>query len=197
MKKKTVWITAGAAAAVLVVAGVGVAVADPFDNDSDDRLTGTALEQASEAALDEVGEGRVTDSERSDDPDHAYEIEVTLENGQEIEVELDEDFGVVRVDDGTRDGDDDSRDDDGRDDDGQDDDSATGSPSAAPDAAITDAERSSAESAALAAAGGGTVTELERSDDADHAWEVEVTLADGTDVDVELDAAFAVTKVDR
>ena len=36
------------------------------------------------------------------------------------------------------------------------------------------------------------VTEAERSDDADHAFEVEVTREDGTDVDVELDAAFAV-----
>ena len=49
-----------------------------------------------------------------------------------------------------------------------------------------------ASEAALGAVGSGTVTEAERSDDADHAFEVEVTREDGTDVDVELDAAFAV-----
>ena len=66
----------------------------------------------------------------------------------------------------------------------------------ADNAPITDAERESAEKAALAEAGGGTVTDLERSDDQDHAWEVEVTL-DGRDIDIELDADFNVTRVDQ
>ena len=64
------------------------------------------------------------------------------------------------------------------------------------DAPISDTERSSAEDAAIEAAGGGTVTDLDRSDDNDHAWEVEVTLADGSEVDVELDADFGVVRVD-
>ena len=64
------------------------------------------------------------------------------------------------------------------------------------DAPISADDRSSAEKAALDAAGPGTVTDLDRSDDADHAWEVEVTAADGTDVDVELDAQFAVVRID-
>jgi uncharacterized membrane protein YkoI len=186
MKKKTVWITAGAAAAVLVIGGVAVAVAEPWDNDIDDRLSGSTLEQASEAALAEVGDGRVTDSERSDDPDHAYEIEITRENGQEVDVELDEDFGVVRVDD--------LRDDTA----GGSNPGASTTPSTdADDAPITEAERADVEAAALAEVGDGTVTELERSDDADHAWEVEVTLADGTEIDIELDEDLAVTKTDR
>ena len=41
-----------------------------------------------------------------------------------------------------------------------------------------------------------TVTDLDRSNDADHAWEVEVTAADGRETDVELDAEFAVVRVD-
>ena len=66
------------------------------------------------------------------------------------------------------------------------------------DAAISDADRTKAESAGLKAAGGdGTVTDLERSDDLDHAWEVEVTFADGRDVDVELAEDFTVTRVDK
>jgi uncharacterized membrane protein YkoI len=64
------------------------------------------------------------------------------------------------------------------------------------DAAISDADREQASGAALAEVGDGTVTDVDRSDDADHAWEVEVLLADGTDVDVELDAGFAVVRVD-
>ena len=183
MKKKTIWIAAGAAVIVLGGAGIAVAATDPFDQDND-RLTGTALENASEAALAEVGEGTVSEAERSDDLDHAYTVEVRLDNGDDVDVELDEQFDVVRVD-GVVPG------------------TATSStPTSAPgntddsNFAISTEDRASAEQAALAAAGSGTVTELERSDDADHAWEVEVTGADGRDIDVELDANFGVVKVD-
>ena len=183
MKKKTIWIVAGAAVIVLGGAGIAVAATDPFDQDND-RLTGSALENASDAALAEVGQGTVSEAERSNDLDHAYTVEVRLDNGDDVDVELDEQFDVVRVDGvvpgtGT---------------------TSTPSPSATAsagsDAAISAEERASAEQAALAAVGSGTVTELDRSDDADHAWEVEVTGADGRDTDVELDANFTVVKVD-
>ena len=190
MKKKTIWIVAGAAA-IVVLGGAGIAVAatDPFDQDND-RLTGTSLERASDAALAEVGEGTVTEAERSDDLDHAYTVEVRRDDGSDVDVELDDDFAVVRVDGATTRGG--SSDDDSN--------SPTGSPTATAtddnDAPIGDQERASAEEAALAAAGPGTVTDLDRSDDADHAWEVEVTGADGRDVDVELDAQFVVVRID-
>jgi len=64
-------------------------------------------------------------------------------------------------------------------------------------APISDADRSSAEAAAIAEVGEGTITDVDRSDDADHAWEVEVTFADGRDADVELDADFHVVRVDQ
>jgi len=191
MQKKNIWIIAGAAA-VLVVGGAGIAVAatDPFDNDND-RLSGSTLERASDAALDEVGEGTVTEAERSDDLDHAYTVEVRRDNGTEVDVELDDDFAVVRVDgvvpgsapgaapDSAATGTD-----------------ATGTPATGTDAAIDADDRAKADAAALAEVGSGTVTDLDRSNDADHAWEVEVTAADGRETDVELDAEFAVVRVD-
>lgn len=195
MKKKTIWIVAGAAA-IVVLGGAGIAVAatDPFDQDND-RLTGTSLERASEAALAEVGEGTVSEAERSDDLDHAYTVEVRREDGSDVDVELDDDFEVVRVDGATpgRGTSGDSADDA--------DDNSNAPSNAATGAATDDApigadERASAEAAALAAAGPGTVTDLDRSDDTDHAWEVEVTGADGRDVDVELDAQFVVVRID-
>ncbi|TBN57996.1 hypothetical protein EYE40_11650 [Glaciihabitans arcticus] len=68
----------------------------------------------------------------------------------------------------------------------------------AEDATISDADRAKVEAAGLKAAGGdGKVTDLERSNDLDHAWEVEVTYADGRDIDVELAADFTVTRVDK
>lgn len=192
MKKKSIWIIAGAAAIVVLGgAGIAVAVADPFDRDTD-RLSGTALERASDAALSEVGEGTVSEAERSDDLDHAYSVEVRRDDGSDVDVELDDDFEVVRVDGvvpGSAPRSTPSA---------SPSDSATGSPegAAGDDAPISADERSRAEAAAIAAAGPGTVTDLDRSDDGDHSWEVEVTAADGRDVDVELDADFGLVRID-
>ena len=202
VKKKTIWIVAGAAVLVIGGAGVAVAATDPFDQDND-RLTGSALTSASEAALAEVGQGTVSEAERSDDLDHAYTVEVRLDNGDDVDVELDADFDVVRVD-GVVPGTSTSNGSNGSDDSSSTptlgnsatDNTATDGAATGDDAPISDADRASAEQAALAEIGSGTVTDLDRSDDADHAWEVEITNADGTDVDVELDADFAVVRVD-
>jgi uncharacterized membrane protein YkoI len=58
-----------------------------------------------------------------------------------------------------------------------------------------DAER--ARSAALEAVGGGRVIAVEREDEGDSAWEVEVVRSDGREVEVELDGSFARVSVDR
>ena len=198
MKKKTIWITGAAVAAVLVVGGAGLAIADPFDGDG--PLTGSTLDKASTAALDAVGSGTVTDTEAGNGDDaHAYEVEITLADGTDVDVALDTSFGVLWVDGlpttgpgaapTTGSGSDDSGT-SGTDDSGTD---ASGLP------ALTPADRDAATAAALAtlpAGTTGTVTEVERSDDFDHAYEVEITLENGQDVDVELDASFAVVKVD-
>jgi uncharacterized membrane protein YkoI len=75
---------------------------DDSDLDDDgDNLTGQTLQRAVDAALAETGGGRVTDAERADaDEDHAFEVEVQLDaaTDDDVSVELDERFGVVRVD---------------------------------------------------------------------------------------------------
>lgn len=183
MKKKTLWITSAAVGAVLVLggAGVAVAVADPFDQ-GDDRLTGSTLAKASAAALDAVGSGTVTDAETSDEFGSAYEVEVTLDNGEEVEVQLDESFAVLRTDGTAGTGD-----------------TSDISATDAAEAPLTEADRSAASAAALAAiaaGSAGTVTEVERSDDFDHAYEVEVTLPTGEDIDLELDENFTVLTIE-
>lgn len=184
MKKKTIWITSAAVAAVLVAGGAGLAVADPSDTDG--PLTGSTLDTASRAALDAVGSGTVTDTETTDDPTaQAYEVEVTLDDDTDVDVALDSSFAVLWLDGPGPDGD-----------------PTAGSAGAAGTdglAPLTDADRSAASAAALAAMTIGTVgtfTEVERSDDVDHAYEVEITLDNGHDIDVELDAAFTVLKVE-
>ena len=88
-------IVAGAIGA-LAVAGTTYAVAgDPTDDDATDTpIRGADLERASAAALAHTGEGRVTETEVGDEESY-YEVEVTLEDGTQVDVQLDEDFDVV------------------------------------------------------------------------------------------------------
>lgn len=92
MQKRRKVLLAGTAVAVVALAGGGIAVAS--SDDADTPITGEALERASEAALAYTGEGRVTDTEVGDEESY-YEVEVTLEDGTQIDVQLDEQFNVV------------------------------------------------------------------------------------------------------
>lgn len=60
----------------------------------DQPIKGSALEQASQAALDYLGEGRVTATEQGDEEGY-YEVEITLANGRQVDVHLDENFNVL------------------------------------------------------------------------------------------------------
>jgi uncharacterized membrane protein YkoI len=163
--------------AAVAVMGAGGFV---WSSAASDELSGDERDRASSAALEVVGEGKVTGTE-SDDEEGAYEIEVTKPDGTQVDVHLDENYEVLSQDADDEDGDDDGRDDDGRDDDGRDDD----------DRVLSAQERAAAEKAALAEVDG-TVTDVEASDDRGEAYEVEVVKADGVEWTVELDADFGV-----
>jgi uncharacterized membrane protein YkoI len=92
--------------------GAGIAVATGA-GDSDEPITGSALEQASAAALAYTGQGTVSDTEVGDE-EGAYEVEVTLEDGSQVDVHLDADFNVIseEAEDGAEDEDEDDGDSD-------------------------------------------------------------------------------------
>lgn len=94
-KAGVVAVTLAAAAAT----GTGIATAggDTDDDATEVSITGSALEQASAAALQDTGGGRVTGTE-VDDEESYYEVEVTLEDGSAVDVQLDENFAVVSSD---------------------------------------------------------------------------------------------------
>jgi hypothetical protein len=96
MRRRTRWIAATAVGVVAIGAGAGLAVARGGD-DSEDPITGDALRRASAAALDHTGGGRVTDTEVGDE-ESLYEVEVTLPDGSQVDVQLDEGFRVVGSD---------------------------------------------------------------------------------------------------
>ncbi len=97
MRTRTKVIIAGAAVAAASITGAGIAIGvGGDDDDSDTPITGMELERASEAALTHLGGGRVTDTEVGDEESY-YEVEVTLDDGSQVDVQLDEEFNVVGV----------------------------------------------------------------------------------------------------
>jgi hypothetical protein len=92
-----------AAAVVLVVGGAGAVRAASGDV----PLEGVDFDQATASALRHVGGGTVVETEVGDDG-AAFEVEVRLDDGSQVAVELDESFNVIGSgadDDGSNDGD--------------------------------------------------------------------------------------------
>lgn len=84
-------VTAVGAAAVVI--GTGIAAAQPDDGDGT-PITGDALTKATQAALAFTGGGTVTQTEVGDEESY-YQVEVTLADGRQTDVNLDPEFHVV------------------------------------------------------------------------------------------------------
>lgn len=179
LRRKRVVLPALATVAVLAVGGtVWAASADGVNGDERERVAAAATKAA--------GGGEAVEVERADDPGEAYEVEVRLADGGEVDVTLDADLGVVTTDRDDTDDTDDARDD------------VADRPDA-DDRALSAAERTDAERAALAAVGSGTVVDVDPSDDPGVAYEAEVRDADGVawDVDLAADLTVVAKQLDR
>lgn len=96
MNRRTKLLIGGglAAAAIAATAGMAIAAGEDEAEGPDTPISGDALTQAEAAALAHTGGGRVTETEVGDE-ESLYEVEVTLEDGSQIDVQLDENFRVV------------------------------------------------------------------------------------------------------
>jgi hypothetical protein len=92
MKLKYIGIVTAVGAAAVAI-GTGIAAAQPDDGEGT-PITGDALAKASQAALAFTGGGNVTGTEVGDE-ESLYEVEVTLSNGNQVDVQLDQSFAVV------------------------------------------------------------------------------------------------------
>jgi hypothetical protein len=83
------------AAVVLVVGAIsaGIAIASGVGG-GEAPLHGSDLERATQAALAHTGGGTVTETEAGDDG-ASYSVEVRLADGNQVEVNLDENFEVI------------------------------------------------------------------------------------------------------
>ena len=86
------------AGGLLLVLTGGASVVTAADggppDDGEPAISGNELTRATKAALAGTGGGRVTDTEVADEETY-YEVEVTLEDGREVDVQLDTSFHVV------------------------------------------------------------------------------------------------------
>ena len=85
---------AGAALLVAAIAGSAGGAVIATGGDDEQPITGSALDKASAVALDHTGGGRVTGTEVGDE-ESFYEVEVTRDDGSQVDVQLDESFNVV------------------------------------------------------------------------------------------------------
>jgi uncharacterized membrane protein YkoI len=91
MRRRFVLLAALVLALGALSAGIAIAAGS---GDDDKPLTGSALERATAAALEHTGGGVVTETEVGDDG-AAYGVEVRLDDGRQVEVNLDENFNVI------------------------------------------------------------------------------------------------------
>ena len=94
MKKRTKIAVAGVTALAVAAGGVGVATAGSGGDDAESPITGSALDKASAAALEHTGGGQVSETEVGDE-ESLYEVEVTRDDGSQVDVQLDSGFNVV------------------------------------------------------------------------------------------------------
>jgi uncharacterized membrane protein YkoI len=83
-----------AAVALMLLVGAGVAYATG-SGDSSGQGTGADLQKAKSVALEQVN-GRVTGSEVGDE-EGAYQIEVTKDDGTQVDVNIDKNFNVINA----------------------------------------------------------------------------------------------------
>jgi len=97
MTTRTKMIAIGASLAI-AAGGVGVAVAAGGDEDSaegpDVAIPSKTIDDASAAALEATGGGTVTGTEVGDEESY-YEVEVTRDDGSQVDVQLNRDLEVV------------------------------------------------------------------------------------------------------
>ncbi len=81
------------ALAMWLLVGAGVAFATGSDS-SEQQATGPGIEKAKSVALEHTNGGRVTGTEIGDEEGY-YEVEVTRNDGTQVDVHLDRDFNVL------------------------------------------------------------------------------------------------------
>ena len=91
---RTLLVAAAIAMLLLVGAGVAFATGSGAQDSSEQQATGPGIDKAKSVALDHTNGGRVTGTEIGDEEGY-YEVEVSRDDGSQVDVHLDRDFNVL------------------------------------------------------------------------------------------------------
>jgi uncharacterized membrane protein YkoI len=94
MTKRSKLLLVGGVVALVAAGGGSYAIATGGGDDDEAPITGDALDKALAAALEHTGGGEVTETETADEESY-YEVEVTREDGSQVDIQLDRGFNVV------------------------------------------------------------------------------------------------------
>jgi uncharacterized membrane protein YkoI len=94
MKTRTKLIAVSALVVAAAAGTAGAVVAATGDTDT--PITGEARQSAERAAIAQVGGGHVTGTEVGDEEGY-YQVEVTKDDGTQVDVNLDKDFHVTKT----------------------------------------------------------------------------------------------------
>jgi len=95
MKRKFAVVAALVVVAAGAISGAAAIAGGGGDDDATESpITGSALDNAANAALQHSGGGRVTGTEVGDEESY-YEVEVSLDGGRQVDVQLDKSFNIV------------------------------------------------------------------------------------------------------
>jgi uncharacterized membrane protein YkoI len=84
-----------AVVALLLLIGAGVAYATGSGGDSSEQqATGPGIEKAKSVALDHTNGGQVSGTEVGDEEGY-YEVEITKDDGSQVDVHLDKNYNVL------------------------------------------------------------------------------------------------------
>ncbi len=163
MQRTTRWVGAALAAGVAVIIAGGVGAGSAVSQTGDDQELTGSTRDQAVDAALKATGGGTVTETELGDDGAAYGVEVLSSGGREVEVNLDQNLNVIG-----QEGDDDD------------------------DQELTGSIRDQVVAAALQATGGGTVTDTEL-EDGGAGYEVEVLMADGREVEVNLDRNLNVT----
>jgi uncharacterized membrane protein YkoI len=94
MRTRTKYLASAAAIAAIAIGAGAVAAGATGGEEQDTPIPSADIDAASKAALAHTGQGRVTETEVGDEESY-YEVEVTLDDGSQVDVQLDASFNVV------------------------------------------------------------------------------------------------------
>ena len=104
MQPKTKWIASGALAGALIIGGIGTVAAQQANPEDDQPLSGETYDKAVAAALEQTKGGTVTETELGDGG-ATYGVEVLLQDGRQVEVNLDRNYQITSQEADDNDGD--------------------------------------------------------------------------------------------